>query len=51
LDYNNLPKAKAWGVQIEDHMMEVNARVLPPPTVLYGNNQRQIPRLGSVVPS
>lgn len=46
LDYNNLPRSKTWGVQINDQMMEVDARVLPPPVVLYGGNQRTQPRNG-----
>ncbi|GFZ47745.1 hypothetical protein JCM24511_05492 [Saitozyma sp. JCM 24511] len=47
LDYNNLPRSKTWGVQINDQMMEVDARVLPPPVVVYGGSQRTQPRNGA----
>jgi eukaryotic translation initiation factor 2C len=36
LDYDKLPKIKAWGLDVSKVMMEVKARVLPPPTVHYG---------------
>jgi eukaryotic translation initiation factor 2C len=36
LDYDKLPKIKAWGLDIAKDMMQVKARVLPPPTVQYG---------------
>ncbi|WVW78435.1 hypothetical protein I302_100389 [Kwoniella bestiolae CBS 10118] len=39
LDYSNLPKIKAWGVEVNKNMMTVPARVLNPPNVLYGNNK------------
>ncbi|WWC59473.1 uncharacterized protein I303_102029 [Kwoniella dejecticola CBS 10117] len=39
LDYTNMPKVKAWGVQINKKMMEMGARVLNPPNILYGGNK------------
>ncbi|KAK1921573.1 eukaryotic translation initiation factor 2C 2 [Papiliotrema laurentii] len=39
LDYHNLPKVRAWGVEVQTKMMEIGARVLPPPNVLYGSGK------------
>ncbi|OCF58805.1 argonaute [Kwoniella mangroviensis CBS 10435] len=39
LDYSNLPKIKAWGVEVNKNMMTVPARVLNPPNVLYGQGK------------
>ncbi|WWC86888.1 uncharacterized protein L201_001767 [Kwoniella dendrophila CBS 6074] len=39
LDYSNLPKLKAWGVEVNTKMMNIPARVLMPPNVLYGGNK------------
>lgn len=38
LDYSKLPKVKNWGLTVEEKMMVVPARVLPPPKVTYANN-------------
>ncbi|KAK4686649.1 eukaryotic translation initiation factor 2C, partial [Tremellales sp. Uapishka_1] len=35
LNWGNLPKVKAWGMQIKPEMMTVDARVLPAPDVMY----------------
>lgn len=35
LSYDELPKLRAWGLRVNDQMMEVSARVLPPPMVVY----------------
>lgn len=45
LDYGNLPKVKAWNVEVNKEMMKVEARVLPPPTVQY-TGQTQRPNFG-----
>ncbi|WVQ83346.1 hypothetical protein IAT38_005485 [Cryptococcus sp. DSM 104549] len=39
LNYANLPKLKAWGVEVQPAMMSVDARVLQPPMVQYGNSK------------
>jgi hypothetical protein len=45
LDYGNLPKVKAWNVEVNKEMMKVEARVLPPPTIQY-TGQTQRPNFG-----
>ncbi|ODN82180.1 hypothetical protein L202_02471 [Cryptococcus amylolentus CBS 6039] len=47
LDYDNLPKLKAWGVQVAREMMTVQARVLNAPSVLYGGNKNLRVAFGS----
>ncbi|WWC67948.1 uncharacterized protein I206_101867 [Kwoniella pini CBS 10737] len=47
LNYSNLPKIKAWGVQVNDQMMKIPARVLNPPNVLYGGNKSMRANFGS----
>lgn len=42
LDYNNVPKIKAWGVEVNYLPMAVTSRVLPSPKVTYGQN-RSVP--------
>nr|XP_018265467.1 uncharacterized protein I303_01833 [Kwoniella dejecticola CBS 10117]OBR87625.1 hypothetical protein I303_01833 [Kwoniella dejecticola CBS 10117] len=39
LNYSQLPKIKEWCLTFEEQMMEVEARVLAPPQVLYRNRQ------------
>lgn len=39
LDYNNVPKIKAWGVEVNHLPMNVVSRVLPAPKVMYGQNK------------
>ncbi|ODN94352.1 argonaute [Cryptococcus wingfieldii CBS 7118] len=39
LNYSNLPKLKAWNVEINQNMMTVPARVLPGPSVFYHGNK------------
>lgn len=39
LNYQNLPKVKAWGVEVQTQMMKINARVLNAPNVIYGGNK------------
>jgi eukaryotic translation initiation factor 2C len=46
LDYSNLPKVKAWNVEINPNMMNIDARVLQPPQVQYGAGQSQRPNFG-----
>jgi eukaryotic translation initiation factor 2C len=46
LDYSNLPKVKAWNVEINANMMQIGARVLQPPQVQYGAGQSQRPNFG-----
>ncbi|KAI9636400.1 eukaryotic translation initiation factor 2C 2 [Dioszegia hungarica] len=47
LDYSNLPKVRAWGVEVNANMMQLNARVLQPPAVQYGAGKSQRPNFGS----
>jgi eukaryotic translation initiation factor 2C len=42
LDYDNLPKLKAWGVGVQSQMMKLEARVLQPPQITYGGNKKTI---------
>lgn len=39
LDYNNVPKIKAWGVEVNNLPMNVMSRVLPSPKVTYGQGK------------
>lgn len=48
LAYEKLPKIKAWGVEVVNEMMKVQARVLQPPNVVYGGNGRARVQFGSV---
>ncbi|ORX38808.1 Argonaute-like protein [Kockovaella imperatae] len=47
LNYQNLPKVKAWGLEVRTEMMRVNARVLAPPAVTYGANKTARTQFGS----
>lgn len=47
MDYSRLPKVTAWGVEINEKMMQLSARVLQPPQVQYGGNKSQRPNYGS----
>ncbi|WVQ98061.1 hypothetical protein IAU59_005183 [Kwoniella sp. CBS 9459] len=47
LNYNNLPKLKAWGVEVKPSMMSIPARVLNPPNILYGNSKSIRANFGS----
>ena len=46
LDYSNLPKIKAWNVEVNANMMQIGARILQPPQVQYGKGQSQRPNFG-----
>lgn len=35
LNYENLPKLRSWGLEVNTKMMQVEARVLNPPPVTY----------------
>ncbi|WVR04637.1 hypothetical protein IAU60_001648 [Kwoniella sp. DSM 27419] len=39
LNYQNLPKLKAWGVQVQPAMMQIPARVLQAPPVVYADKK------------
>jgi eukaryotic translation initiation factor 2C len=39
LNYENLPKLKHWGVEIQQNMMQVPARVLQAPNITYGGGK------------
>jgi eukaryotic translation initiation factor 2C len=39
LNYENLPKVKAWQIEINTSMMKVDARVLPAPAITYGGGK------------
>ncbi len=47
LDYSKLPKVRAWNVEINENMMEVDGRILQPPTINYGGNKRISSKEGS----
>ncbi|KAK8847412.1 hypothetical protein IAR55_005270 [Kwoniella newhampshirensis] len=47
LNYNNLPKLKAWGLEVQPKMMSIPARVLQPPQVLYGQGKSVRANFGS----
>nr|XP_031860632.1 uncharacterized protein CI109_003963 [Kwoniella shandongensis]KAA5527704.1 hypothetical protein CI109_003963 [Kwoniella shandongensis] len=47
LNYANLPKLKAWGVEVQPKMMSIPARVLQPPNVLYGGGKSVRANFGS----
>ena len=49
LNYSNLPKLKAWQVEVNTNMMAVPARVLPAPSVIYEGNKTIRPNFGLVV--
>jgi len=36
LAYDQLPKVRAWGIEVQTQMMTVKARVLQPPNIVYG---------------
>ena len=50
LNYANLPKLKAWGVEVQSNMSKVNARVLQPPEIIYGGQKRMRANFGQVAP-
>lgn len=35
LNYQNLPKLKGWGLEVNSQMIQLDARVLNPPKVTY----------------
>lgn len=39
LAYEKQQKVAAWGIEINPQMMNIEARVLPPPAVLYAGGQ------------
>jgi len=39
LRYESLPKVRDWGVEVQSKMMQVQARVLNPPSITYGANK------------
>ncbi|WVW82289.1 hypothetical protein I302_104295 [Kwoniella bestiolae CBS 10118] len=47
LAYENQDKIKAWGLQVNKKMVQLKARILPPPRVLYGNQLAVRPNDGS----
>jgi len=40
LRYEQLPKFAAWGLGVSPSMMQLEARVLNPPSITYGNNKQ-----------
>ncbi len=46
LNYENLPKIKAWGLDIATSMVQVEGRVLQPPKVKYFRNKELIANFG-----
>lgn len=51
LNYETLPKIKAWGVEVNREMMKIEARVLPAPAITYGGNKTLRAAFGFVTPS
>ncbi|OCF32605.1 argonaute [Kwoniella heveanensis BCC8398] len=47
LNYSNLPKLKAWGVEVKPSMMSIPARVLNPPNIFYGGSKSIRANFGS----
>ncbi|KAJ9093915.1 hypothetical protein QFC19_008147 [Naganishia cerealis] len=48
LSWERLQKVNDWGIQVNTNLTEVQARVLPPPSVMYaGNAGRMQPRSGA----
>lgn len=61
LDYQNQPKIASWGLQVwfakyravnlrfkvNTRMVQLKARILPPPKVLYASNEEARPKNGS----
>lgn len=35
LNYQNLPKVRAWGLEVNTNLMQIDARVLNAPAVSY----------------
>lgn len=50
LKYENLPKVKAWGVEVNTQMMKIEARVLNAPAITYGGGKTLRAAFGSVHP-
>lgn len=46
-NYSGDPYALEFGIRVNPEMMTVNARVLDPPKLLYGNRKETIPRGGA----
>ncbi|WVR05874.1 hypothetical protein IAU60_002900 [Kwoniella sp. DSM 27419] len=38
LDHDRQAKIAAWGLQVNNQMVQVNARILPPPQIVYSNS-------------
>lgn len=39
LDYGNLPKVRAWGIEVAPRMLPIEGRFLPPPRIKYKNRE------------
>lgn len=42
LAYEKQLKVAAWGIEISPDMMDVQARVLAPPTIMYANGDARV---------
>ncbi|ORY31025.1 putative Argonaute-like protein [Naematelia encephala] len=40
LNWDNLPKVRTWGIELQKEPMKINARVLVPPSITYGQNKQ-----------
>ncbi|OCF55470.1 hypothetical protein L486_06954 [Kwoniella mangroviensis CBS 10435] len=47
LAHESQDKIRAWGLQVSKRMVQLEARILPPPRVLYRNRAQAIPNDGS----
>ena len=45
VNHNNDPICRGWGIKVDQKMITVPARILPTPTILYGNGN-EIPKAG-----
>lgn len=46
IDYNRSETVQGFGLNVDNNFTEVDARILKPPQLQYGNNARIIPRDG-----
>jgi eukaryotic translation initiation factor 2C len=46
LNYESLPKIKAWGLEIAPNMVQVEGRVLQPPKVKYFRGKELVANFG-----
>ena len=49
LQYRENPFLRDFGLRIDESMMKIKARMLDPPTLVFGNNERIVPRDGGFV--